>query len=186
MLRLISLVGLLIASSALYWCLGRLRHAGYAVQIGDGDGFTFKRKVFPNIRIRIAWIDTPEFMQPDGLAARDALRQLISGKRLLLHRLDTDRYGRQVCQVWVGRRDVGLALLEQGLAWNYPGHSPGQSWISAHRYAKAQRKARKERIGLWKQQAPEPPWNYRHRSWWRKSFEHFHSHIPSASRRTTR
>ena len=160
------------AAGVIYWCgrliLIKLFRTGRAVKIPDGDGFTLKRKGLPDKRIRIAWIDAPEFTQPFGLQAREALRALVSTTKIRVRFVDKDRYSRHVAQVWSNRKDVGLEMLRQGLAWDYPGHSPGQSLLCRYRYAAAQRQAIRARKGLWADKRPQAPWDYRHRPWWKK------------------
>lgn len=159
----------LIATGALYWCvravLVKLFRTGQAGKIPDGDGFTLKRKGLPDKRIRIAWIDAPEFTQPFGPEARDALRELVSTTSIRVRIVDKDRYSRRVAQVWNNKSDVGLEMLRRGLAWNYPGRSPGQSLWCRYRYAAAQRQAIRARKGLWADKSPQAPWDYRHRPW---------------------
>lgn len=83
-------------------------------------------------RIRIANIDAPEL--PDspkcqdrrrsyawcdnskGYQARDALRALLTGRRVQIERLGVDRYGRTLARVTVGGEDAGAYLVGLGLA----------------------------------------------------------------------
>jgi endonuclease YncB( thermonuclease family) len=84
-----------------------------------------------------------------------------------------DRYGRLVGRVGLaapgacGRpdcpriEDVGLALVESGLAWHYRQYQNEQSAEERSRYALAEQEARARREGLWGDARPVPPWEYR-------------------------
>ncbi len=72
-------------------------------------------------RVRLLGIDTPEHGRcgfDEATAQAEALAPVGSAARLL--RVpdddDTDRYGRLLRYVWVGSTDVGLSLIESGVA----------------------------------------------------------------------
>jgi endonuclease YncB( thermonuclease family) len=77
-----------------------------------------------------------------------------------------DRYGRAVATLAVGGQDVGLAMLQAGLAWHdrrY--HQPRLQGATGH-YAEAQQGAVLSFAGLWaepRQVAPRQvaPWQWR-------------------------
>jgi endonuclease YncB( thermonuclease family) len=76
----------------------------------------------------------------------------------------TDRYGRQVCQVFIQGRDVGLAQVAGGMAWHYRQYERDQAGEDRWRYAEAQDEARAARRGLWQDARPVPPWDFRRSS----------------------
>jgi endonuclease YncB( thermonuclease family) len=146
---------------------------GRVVSVDDGDSFVFERRAAPageprRIRVRLHAIDTPELVQPHGLAARDALARLTRQRLLALDCYKRDPRGRAVCRVTdVGRsdaaRDIELALLQQGFAWYYRAFSSEQTAAERAEYATAEADARALRRGLWQQDAPMPPWTCRDR-----------------------
>jgi len=72
---------------------------------------------------------------------------------------DTDRYGRTVGDVLLrDGRNLNHALVQAGLAWWYRKHSDSPV------LERLEKKARKDRIGLWSQANPVPPWEFRKRS----------------------
>lgn len=95
--------------------------------VHDGDTIRCGRE-----RVRIANIDAPEL--PDspkchdrrvsyawcdyraGEASRVALVRLMSRGRVMIERLETDRYGRTLATVSVNGVDAGDYLISQGLA----------------------------------------------------------------------
>ena len=96
--------------------------------VHDGDTFTLCSRE----KIRIANIDAPEL--PDspkckdarratawcdfqaGYASRDALAAFMASGRVVIIRQGTDRYGRTLARVMVGKRDAGDYLIGLRLA----------------------------------------------------------------------
>jgi len=137
------------------------RIAGRVVGIQDGDTLTLLDANRREQRIRLAAIDAPEARQRYGQAARRALSAEAFGKEASANCPKTDKYGRKVCVVTVGGRDVGLALLEAGAAWHFKAFSQEQSSSDRARYARAEEEARRRRAGLWEDPEAVPPWEWR-------------------------
>lgn len=76
-----------------------------------------------------------------------------------------DRYGRSVCLVRVGGVDLGLHMIELGLAWHYKRYATSQPPEEAASYAIAENAARSARAGLWRDLGtaapPVAPWDWR-------------------------
>ena len=68
---------------------------------------------------------------------------------------------REVCRVLIGGADVGLAQIQQGLAWHYKEYQREQSAADRQSYAEAETQARKAQAGLWRDPDPMPPWEWR-------------------------
>ncbi len=88
------------------------------VSIIDGDTFDAER-AGTRERVRIIGIDTPEREQCGYAAAAAALDNAIGDRTFTLvsgAETDRDTYGRLLRYVEVGGADVGLDLIEQGLA----------------------------------------------------------------------
>jgi endonuclease YncB( thermonuclease family) len=146
---------------------------GRVVSVDDGDSFVFERATAPagesrRIRVRLHAVDTPELVQPHGLAARDALARLTRQRPLALDCYKRDPRGRAVCRATdLGRtdaaRDIELALLQQGFAWHYRAFGSEQTAAERTDYAAAEADARALRRGLWQQDVPMPPWDCRER-----------------------
>ncbi|MGL5001943.1 MAG: thermonuclease family protein [Casimicrobium sp.] len=116
-------------------------------------------------RVRLSGIDAPEKAQPFGNVARENLARLAFGQVANLDCRTTDRYGRSVCLVRVGGVDVGLRLIELGMAWHFKRYANTQQREEAASYALAETEARAARTGLWRElgTAAEPvaPWSWR-------------------------
>jgi endonuclease YncB( thermonuclease family) len=103
-------------------------------------------------------IDAPEFDQAGARAATRMLATLISDRQLSLELKDVDRFGRQVAIVSVDGLVVNEELIKTGNAWvhDYFCREPVcQRWYAA------ERRARKERKGLWQKNDPVPPWRWK-------------------------
>ena len=118
----------------------------------DGDSVVVRRADGETAQVRILGIkafpaegkDAPERF---GKAAAAALGRALEGKpaRVLLHTTPKDRHGRFLASLYVDDRDVGLGLVEKGLALVYTVHPfPAMSL-----YLREQDAARAERRGLW-------------------------------------
>lgn len=131
------------------------------LSVSDGDSFAIRTPNDPRQRIRIAGIDAPEADQPFGDAARAHLSELLSRTPLRIEAVKTDPFGRLVANVYAGDTDVGLAMVEAGLAWHFKRYAKDQTAAQRARYAAAERRARAARAGLWAAPDPVPPWTYR-------------------------
>ena len=160
----ISFAVMLLAAALFAIC--QLSHAaelrGKVVGISDGDTLTVLDAANSTHRIRLDGIDAPEKGQEYGTRSREHLAALAFGKQVVVVWNKRDRYGRIVGQVNVGEsHDVGLALIEAGLAWHYKRYQHEQSPADRGRYARAEDDARAKRAGLWQDRHPVPPWAYR-------------------------
>lgn len=140
------------------------------IGVADGDTLTVlhvdsERGTMTPTRVRVSGIDAPEKAQPFGQVARAQLAALSFGRMGRLDCRVTDRYRRKVCVVRVDGVDVGLRMIESGLAWHFVRYSSTQPPAEAASYSLAENKARAERVGLWRdlgaQIEPVPPWEWR-------------------------
>ncbi len=87
---------------------------------------------------------------------------MVIGRSVMLITDGKDKYGRVLASVASGETDIGLQLLEKGLAWAYTGilgtEMPAQ-WKQAYKTAEAE--ARIAGIGLWATDGPVPPRSWR-------------------------
>lgn len=129
---------------------------GSVEKISDGDTF----RLLSNgqiVKIRLYAIDAPESKQEYGQASKAALESVIRGKNVKVKVIDTDRYGRSVGELWVGDTlDVNLWMVKNGHAWWYEAYGKKRPDLGT-----AQQKARSARLGLWNNESPEAPWEWR-------------------------
>lgn len=137
---------------------------GRVVAVHDGDTVSLLDGTNQQHRVRIAGIDAPEKAQAFGEVAKQDLARLTFGRHAELRCKKRDRYGREVCGVFVGPRDVGLELVRNGHAWWYREYAREQSPEDRRLYEAAEAEARELRRGLWHDAAPTPPWDWRRQS----------------------
>lgn len=122
------------------------------------DGDTFK---LPDnkTRVRLWGIDAPEKGQAYADESRARLKELCEGKAVRLEIKDTDQYGRKVAIVWLGKKNINLQMVEEGLAWHYAYFAPDAKDLAA-----AEKAARKAHKGLWQDKNPINPYDFRKQS----------------------
>lgn len=137
---------------------------GRVQRVIDGDTFVLEN----GARVRLMTIDAPELDMPYGRESAQALKDLIEGKNVRVLYYRTDKWGRYISQVyladdWSRKQEIGYTLVEQGSA--FVGHWLTPDWFEyANKYWEAEREARNNRRGLWREnQNPERPEEYRRR-----------------------
>ncbi|RCH54091.1 nuclease [Mucilaginibacter hurinus] len=134
------------------------------VKIKDGDTMEILSNDFENITVRLAGIDCPEKTQPYGKAAKQYLALLCFGKNVKLDGSKHDRYGRTVATVLLtDGRNINYEMVKNGLAWQYKQYSTDPKLALLEEYA------RENRLGLWQQDNPVEPWNFRKKKTKKKS-----------------
>jgi endonuclease YncB( thermonuclease family) len=110
-------------------------------------------------KIRLAHIDCPEIgkQQPFGRAAKQFTADLCFGQIVnVVNENKFDRYKRLIAVVEnQNGNNVNKALVAAGLAWHYTAYSTDQA------YTRLQAAAKAERLGLWAEESPTPPWQWR-------------------------
>lgn len=151
-------------SAALLTCLGHA-HAdvleGKVVGVTDGDTVTVlvdRREV----KVRVAGIDAPEKKQAFGQRSKEHLSDCAFGKAVSVQWSKTDRYGRTIGKILADGVDCGLRQIQDGMAWHYKAYAKEQSATDRAAYSEAESQAVTHRSGLWSDQNPTPPWEFRH------------------------
>lgn len=124
-----------------------------AVAVIDGDTFVGSK----DARVVRLWgVDAPELDQPWGEASKVALIAFTNRRQLNIEPKG-DSWGRLVAIARRGKEiDIGLELIKMGLAWHDPRYAP-----KAKEYAEAEAEARKAKRGLWSDDKPVSPWDWR-------------------------
>jgi len=128
---------------------------GTVVKITDGDTLTLLTPSSQQVKIRLAGIDTPERKQPFGNRAKQALSSLAFQKQALIEVEAKDRYGRIVGTVFVDGQNVNAELARQGMAWVYRKYAKDKVLYDLEAQAK------EEKLGLWVDEKPIAPWEWR-------------------------
>jgi len=107
-------------------------------------------------RIRVANIDCPEKNQPFSAKAKQFTSDAIFGKIVKVNVLSTDRYGRFIgVTTYNDSLILNRDLLKNGLAWHFVRYSNDMT------LEELELTARKKKIGLWQEESPIPPWEWR-------------------------
>ena len=144
---------------------------GKVMKVTDGDTVVInpvKDKSF--IICRLYGIDAPETPkytrkgrlkkpgQPYGEEATTALKKMILGQTVQVTLTGAKTYKREVCRIENDGMDVNLEMVRLGYAWAYRQHlKRPDDWY----YMGAERDAREQRLGLWQDSNPAPPWEFR-------------------------
>lgn len=136
---------------------------GRVVAVTDGDTVKVLTSSLVEERVRLATIDAPERKQPFGSVSKAHLSDLVFGREVAVDWHKRDRWGRIIGVVLVDGRDAGLEQIGAGLAWHYTDYAREQSEADRERYARSEVDARAEALGLWSEEGPIPPWEWRRR-----------------------
>jgi endonuclease YncB( thermonuclease family) len=146
------------------------------IGIADGDTLTVLNSDQVPHKIRLAGIDAPEKGQAFGERSKQNLDRWVRDKTVRIEWTKIDKYGRLVSKVLVAPPgpcpstpcptifDVNLDQVSAGFAWHYKYYEDEQSEQDRRTYALAEQRARKQKLGLWRDANPLPPWEERHGS----------------------
>lgn len=135
--------------------------SGHVIAVIDGNTIQVLTTEHTLFQIKLGFIDAPEPGQVFGNSAKRAIKALVFDREVGLRPYATDRCRCLVCTVFVGGMDVGLEMLKNGLAWVYEHYITEAPAGVQRSYQDAQRMAQEQRLGLWQEDNPEPPWEFR-------------------------
>ena len=132
---------------------------GQVVAVHDGDTLTMQSGSFL-YKVRLSDVDAPEMGQVFGKQARQYTEQMVLGSWVRVNVALIDRHGRRVGEVivedgWV----LNEELVNAGFAWYYRVHP-----VRNDRLQKLEQYAFSKKLGLWVEQDPLPPWEFRRES----------------------
>jgi len=130
-------------------------HLWRVVGVHDGDTVTCLDESNQQQKVRLAEIDAPEIGQEYGRNSREALAELVFGKTVEVTEDGKDRYGRWIGHLSASGSDMNRQMVATGNAWHYVDYSTDAS------LAALQSQAQSQRLGLWAQPNPIPPWTFR-------------------------
>lgn len=133
--------------------------SGEVVGITDGDTITvLNSKTLKDVKTRLYGIDCPEGGQAFSKRAKQFTSDMVFGKVVEVHRMDTDRYGLTVALVSLDKQLLNKELVKAGLAWVYDRYCSEpicESWRNF------QLRAKLDKRRLWRDPDPIPPWEFR-------------------------
>ena len=130
--------------------------AGRVVRVADGDTVTVLDRRNTQHKVRLYGIDSPERDQPYGKAAKNALQRLIDNRPVEVVVVAKDSYGRTVGTLYRDGVNLNEAMVAAGYAWWYQHFAPKE-----RKLATSEQQAREQRLGLWADPHPVPPWEWR-------------------------
>ena len=136
--------------------LSLLAHPAKVIKISDGDTITILTQQHEQIKVRLYGIDAPEKKQQDyGQRSKQFLANLIAGKVVEVDENGKDRYKRTIGTIYLDGKDINAQMVANGYAWAYRKFSK--------KYTPQESKAKSQRLGLWRDKEPIPPWEWRKR-----------------------
>jgi endonuclease YncB( thermonuclease family) len=104
---------------------------GKVIKVYDGDTITIAS---------LNGIDTPEMKGKNeeekeiAVKARDALSERIMGKEIRLENVQTEKYGRLLCEVYLGNDHLNKWMIDERYALKYDGGTKviPKSWKNYH------------------------------------------------------
>lgn len=135
--------------------------SGNVVSVADGDTITILTQGNKQVKIRLYGIDTPEGRQAFGKKAKKFTSSLVYRKQVEVNPYDIDKYGRTVGVVVANGINVNEEIIRAGYGWQYRKYckeSFCSNWIDL------ENAARVSKIGLWHDNYPIPPWEWRKRN----------------------
>lgn len=134
---------------------------GDVVGVPDGDTVTVLTASKVRHVIRLSGIDAPEKRQAFGQRSKESLSDLVYERQVTVISHKKDRYGRLVGKVVLGGVDVNLQQVQRGMAWVYRDYLHELTAEEQELYLAAENEAKRYRLGLWSDSAPQAPWSYR-------------------------
>lgn len=134
------------------------------VSVADGDTITVEPiEGGDRVKIRLWGIDCPETNQPYGQVAKGFVNDKLLFKQVRVESKGTDRYKRTVAIVTYpegeGLWTIQETLLRNGLAWLWPRYCKDAK--PCNKWAGLQKASREKHLGLWEEDSPIPPWEWR-------------------------
>lgn len=128
------------------------------IGIKDGDTFVVYMDGKEQV-IRLAHIDCPENKQPFGSKAKQFASDLCFGQYVSLsHNRTYDRNKRLIAEIILENgTNVNKEMIKNGLAWHFKKYSDDKV------YDQLEQLARNEKVGIWSESNPIPPWDWRKR-----------------------
>lgn len=123
------------------------------VQDGDTLEVTIGGKV---VVVRLQGVDCPEDGQAFSAKAKQYTMAYTMGKKVTVQKVTIDKYGRMIALVFLeDGKSFNEELVRVGYAWHFKLYSNDE------KLAQLEKEAQKKRLGLWVEDSPVAPWDYK-------------------------
>jgi endonuclease YncB( thermonuclease family) len=129
---------------------------GTVVGIADGDTVTVLNEQKKQVKIRLVEIDAPEKKQAFGEQSKQSLSDICFKKPVIVDDKGSDKYKRTLGRLRCDGVDANAEQVKRGMAWAYKQYLTDQSIADLEQVAK------NSGTGLWTDENPTPPWDFRH------------------------
>lgn len=130
--------------------------SGTVVGISDGDTLTVLNAEKHQVKIRLVEIDAPESKQAFGTQSKQSLSEICFKKSVVVDDKGLDKYKRTLGRLRCDGVDANAEQVKRGMAWAYKQYLTDQS------IAGLEQAAKESGTGLWADENPTPPWEFRH------------------------
>ena len=130
---------------------------GEVARVSDGDTIWVRGsgEQGKGVKVRLDRIDAPESKQDYGFEAKEYLNGRIGGKTVKVEWEKKDQFGRILGIVYLDGTDINLEMVATGNAWHYAHFDQTPEYIEAEKTAKG------NRLGLWADESPINPYDFR-------------------------
>ena len=125
------------------------------IGIKDGDTVVVLDSLNYQTTLRLAEVDCPEKNQPFGTKAKQFTSDRVYLKTIKYVVTDTDRYGRSIAMIYSDNKYLSAEIIKAGMGWHYKKYSTSKE------LANFETKAKKDKTGLWVDNHPISPWEWR-------------------------
>ncbi|MCX8701331.1 thermonuclease family protein [Gilliamella sp. B2840] len=130
---------------------------GKVIKVIDGDTVDILTIKKQKIRVRLLDIDAPESNQAYGNKSKQYLASLIAGKKVFVKSSKKDMYKRTLGTIFLNKVNINTKMVESGYAWAYRYKGMANNILMVN----IEEKARQSKKGLWKDEKPIAPWDFR-------------------------
>ncbi len=107
------------------------------------------------VRVRLESVASPRRGQPFHDDARQFVEELLGSSPVVVHQTGTGSRGMIYGYVIVDGKNVGDEMLKHGFGWHYKRASKSEAMAGLESAAK------KAKVGLWADENPTPPWEFK-------------------------
>lgn len=128
---------------------------GQVLVVLSGDTLKIKQGKLERV-VRLAGVDAPHLGQPFGQESQRFVHGLAQGRTVTVEaRGPRAARGHLASVILPDGRDLGMELVKEGLAWH------DRRGASDPFLDELEKNARRDRLGLWADAMPVPPWRWR-------------------------